>query len=159
MGTLAEKDQRYMLSLIKESKLLLEELAQMDKKMEADILKQKGELAVWWEKNIESNSVANFAAGEAFDYAREEALEAIYKAVFNTLKGGAIAASAVLAPFRASRQPSYKMAYLDSQFGNVYFAKKKRLEEIHRELFKYMPPSPSSIIQTDRLAIENCWLK
>lgn len=156
------KDQRYLESLIKESNLLIADLAQMDKKMEKDILEQKGALAVWWEKYIENNKVASFAVDKARDkipYAKpvDDALKNIFKAIFKTLKYSNIAISAVTAPFEATRQPSYKMAYLDSQFGNEYIKKQQRLEEIYDEIFKQAPPSSKTILQPDRCALETCW--
>ena len=155
-------DPRYLQSLIKESNLLIDDLSKMDKKMEKDILSQKGALAVWWEENIENDKVINFAIDKARDqipYAKpvDKALELIFKSIFKTLKFSNIAISAALAPFETSRQPSYKMAYLDSQFGNEYFAKKRRLEDIFNELFNKMPPSSDSIFQKDFCEIESCW--
>jgi hypothetical protein len=169
MSSPNEIDKQHLLSLIKESNMLVDDLAKMDKQMEADILKQKGALAVWWEENIESDKVASFAVDRAVDKAAdhvpyvkpvEKGLKVIYEGIFKTMKWSSeMAVSAALAPFEASRQPSYKMAYLDSRFGNEYFAKKQRLEEIYRELFHQMPPSPTSLIQVERCAIENSWRK
>lgn len=155
-------DVRYLGSLVKEAALLIDDLAKMDKKIEKDILREKGALAVWWEKNIDGNEGASFAveqAREHIPYGKpvDEALKLIFKRVFKTLKYSGVAISAVTAPFETSRQPSYKMAYLDSEFGSQYFAKQQRLEEIYRELFRYMPPSAPSISQPDRCAMEACW--
>lgn len=156
------KDAHYLQSLVKEASALMEELSAMDKKMEADILAEKGALAVWWEQNIESNKVASFMADRAKDQIpspSEEALKLIFQRVFKTLKYSRAVIGVVLAPFETSRQPSYKMGYLDSQFGVQYFSKKARLEAIYGELFHQMPPSSSSVLQSDRCAIEACWRK
>ena len=161
-STTNEKDARYLQSLVKEANALMADLSAMDKRMEKDILAQKGALAVWWEENIESDKVVSFMADRAKDQIpnpSKEALKFVFEGLFKTLKYSEIAITAVLAPFETSRQPSYKMAYLDSQFGNEYSSKKKRLEEIYAELFQQMPPSSNSIIQQDRCAIENCWRK
>lgn len=155
-------DARYVESLIKEANLLVGELARMDKKIEKDILEQQGALAVWWEENIEANPVASLAVDTARDHIPygkpvDEGLKLIFKALFKTLRYSGIAISAVTAPFQVGRQPSYKMAYLDSQFGNEYFEKQNRLVAIYGELFHQMPPTAVSILQPDRCAVEACW--
>jgi hypothetical protein len=168
MGTASEMDNRYLLSLIKEATSLTSDLAKMDKKMEADILKQRGALAVWWEENIEGNKAAGFAVDQAVDYGKgkipyglgkpaEEALKFVFKSLFKTLKYSNIAVSAALAPFGSDRQPTYKAAYLDSRFGAEYYVKQERLAQIYRELFQQMPPSSISLEGGDKCAIEACW--
>jgi hypothetical protein len=155
-------------ALIKEAMYITEGLAAIDKKIEADLRRKVGDFAMWWEENIEQVDAVKFGVDQVPD-PREKVLESIFTGLFKLLKwskpaitlGSKLSTSAVLAPFGADKQPSYKMAYFDSnpKLMKEYLEKTDRLERIYMELFFLQPTSAASILQNDLCAKESCWTR
>lgn len=153
------KEKLHMQSLVKEAMSLTQDLSEMDKKIEKDVLASVGAFAVWWEKNVEEDPATSFVA----DKVQEKGLEYIFENLFKILRFSKPVIEAgpgiLVSVATSSRQPSYKMAYLDDkpEFAQKYEAKIARLKAIQNELLYAHPPSAASILQTDRCAQEACW--
>jgi hypothetical protein len=154
-------------ALLKEAYWLTDELAEMDKKIEHDLNEQKSSLEKWIEDHVESTSVGK-AAVEAFeegaddktDKAKEAALKQIFKGIFKLLGISASwaelpakVASEVLSPERDSQMVGY---FDQNPWTAEYDKKKKRLEDIYKEL---LVPGPPKLMNLNKniCDVDACW--